>query len=121
MTAARPAPDDDGGQAGGGSEGQRVPRPGRVGQRQAGCLAGGGPAPDDDTLEHWLQVPPVPGWARFAIGRGIWWDPLHVYLRRLCTAGDARRRITNTYLRYARYYLSAREGTLATEPDAVIR
>jgi hypothetical protein len=82
---------------------------------------GDGPAPDDDTLEHWLQVAPVPGWARFAIGRGIWWDPLHAHLRRLCTAGDARRRITNTYLRYARYYLSAQEGTLATEPDAVIR
>jgi hypothetical protein len=47
-----------------------------------------------------------PGWAGFAIGRGIWWDPLRARLRHLSTAGEARRRIRATYLDCARYYLT---------------
>jgi myo-inositol catabolism protein IolC len=84
--------------------------------RQARCLVLGRHAPQD-TLEHWLEVAaPIPGWAGFAIGRGIWQDPLHTHLHHLCTAGEARRRIANTYLNYGRYYLRARAGTL-TEPE----
>jgi len=87
------------------------------GGRQARCLTGGGHAPYD-TLKHWLQVAaPIPGWAGFAIGRGIWWDPLRAHLRHLSTAGEARRRIRAVYADYARYYLNAREGTLPVEPD----
>jgi myo-inositol catabolism protein IolC len=55
----------------------------------------------------------------FAIGRSIWQDPLHARLHHFCTTGEARRRIANTYLNYARYYLRAREGTL-TEPEPVL-
>jgi myo-inositol catabolism protein IolC len=90
------------------------------GGRQARCLTGGRPAPYD-TLEHWLQVAaPIPGWAGFAIGRNIWWDPLRAHLRHLSTAGKARHRIRDAYLDYARYYLQAREGTLPAETDPVL-
>jgi myo-inositol catabolism protein IolC len=90
------------------------------GGRRARCLAGGGQA-SHDRLEHWLQVAaPIPGWAGFAIGRSIWWDPLRAHLRRLSTAGEARRRIRAAYLHYARYYLTAREGMLSTEPDPAV-
>jgi myo-inositol catabolism protein IolC len=89
------------------------------GGRQARCVVLGRPAPSD-TLDHWLQVAaPVPGWTGFAIGHSIWHAPLRAHLRHYCTAGEARRRITATYLNYARYYLSAREGTL-TEPEPVL-
>jgi myo-inositol catabolism protein IolC len=86
------------------------------GGRQARCLAGGRHAPYD-TLKYWLQVAaPIPGWAGFAIGPSIWWDPLHAHLRHINTAGEARRRVKNAYLDYARYYLKAREGMLPADP-----
>jgi myo-inositol catabolism protein IolC len=88
------------------------------GGRQARCLVGGRHAPYDE-LEHWLQVAaPIPGWAGFAIGRSIWWDPLRARLRHLSTAWEARRRIRVAYTDYARYYLKAREGMLTAEPDS---
>jgi myo-inositol catabolism protein IolC len=89
------------------------------GGRQPRCIVLGRHAPHDE-LEHWLQVAaPIPGWMGFAIGRSIWQDPLHARLHHFCTTGEARRRIANTYLNYARYYLRAREGTL-TEPEPVV-
>jgi myo-inositol catabolism protein IolC len=90
------------------------------GGREARCLVGGRHA-EYDTLQHWLQVAaPIPGWAGFAIGRSIWWDPLHAHLRHLNTAGEARRRIRAAYLDHARYYLKAREGMLPAGPDPVL-
>jgi myo-inositol catabolism protein IolC len=90
------------------------------GGRQARCLVGGRHAPYDQ-LKHWLQVAaPIPGWTGFAIGRSIWWDPLHAHLHHINTAGEARRRIKNAYLDYARYYLKARDGMLPAEPDPVL-
>jgi myo-inositol catabolism protein IolC len=69
-------------------------------------------------LDHWLQVAaPIPGWTGFAIGRSIWQDALHAHLHHHCTAGEARRRISDSYLDYAHYYLSARAGKLADWPD----
>jgi myo-inositol catabolism protein IolC len=89
----------------------------RRGGRQARCLVAGRHAPYD-TLQHWLQVAaPIPGWAGFAIGRSIWWDPLHAHLHHLSTAGEARRRIRAAYLDYARYYPKARDGMLPAESD----
>lgn len=86
------------------------------GGRQARCLVGGRHAPYD-TLEDWLQVAaPIPGWAGFAIARSIWWEPLHAHLRHINTAGEARRRIKDAYLDYARHYLRAREGMLPADP-----
>ncbi len=90
------------------------------GGRQARCLVGGRHAPYEK-LEHWLQVAaPIPGWAGFAIGRSIWWDPLRAHLRHLSTTGEARRRIRAAYLDYARYYLKARDGMLPAEPDSAL-
>ncbi len=89
------------------------------GGRQARCIVWDRQV-QHDTLEHWLEVAaPVPGWAGFAIGRGIWHDPLHAHLHHLSTAGEARRRIADAYLSYAHRYLAAREGTL-TEPEPVL-
>jgi myo-inositol catabolism protein IolC len=91
----------------------------RRGGRQARCMVLGQHAPHD-TLEHWLEVAaPIPGWMGFAIGRSIWQAPLHAHLHDHCTAREARRRITGAYLDYARYYLAAREGTLA-EPEPML-
>jgi myo-inositol catabolism protein IolC len=85
--------------------------------RQARCVVLGRHAPHDK-LDHWLQVAaPVPGWTGFAIGRSIWWDALRAHLHHHCTAGEARRRISGAYTDYARYYLRARDGVLADEPD----
>jgi 5-dehydro-2-deoxygluconokinase len=90
------------------------------GGRRARCLVTGGHASYDD-LQHRLQVAaPIPGWSGFAIGRGIWWDPLRAHLRHLSTAGEARRRIRAAFLDYADYYLQARDGTLSDGPDPVL-
>jgi myo-inositol catabolism protein IolC len=87
------------------------------GGRQARCIVLGRHAPHDK-LDHWLQVAaPVPGWIGFAIGRSIWQDPLHAHLHHHRIAGEARRQVASTYLDYARYYLSARDGTLDAAPD----
>jgi myo-inositol catabolism protein IolC len=89
----------------------------RRGGRQARCIVLGRHAPHDK-LDRWLQVAaPVPGFIGFAIGRSIWWDALHAHLHHRGTAGEARHRISGAYLDYARYYLSARDGTLASEAD----
>jgi len=85
--------------------------------RQARCVVLGRSAPHSK-LDHWLQVAaPVPGWTGFAIGRSIWWDALRAHRHHRCTVGEARRRISVAYLDYARYYLAARDGMLAGEPD----
>ena len=85
--------------------------------RQARCVVLGRHAPHGK-LDHWLQVAaPVPGWTGFAIGRSIWWDALRAHRHHHCTVGEARRRISVSYLDYARYYLAARDGMLAGEPD----
>jgi myo-inositol catabolism protein IolC len=89
------------------------------GGRQARCLTAGRNA-RRDKIEHWLQVAaPIPGWAGFAIGRCIWWDPLRTHLRHLSTTGTARRRIRDDYVECARYYLKARDGMLPAQPDQV--
>jgi myo-inositol catabolism protein IolC len=71
-----------------------------------------------DDLDHWLEVAaPVPGFGGFAIGRGIWWDPLHARLHHRSTAAETRRRIMSRYVDFAMYYLDARAGTLAAPSD----
>jgi 5-dehydro-2-deoxygluconokinase len=91
------------------------------GGRTADCIVLGRHASHDD-LDHWLQVAaPVPGFTGFAIGRGIWWDPLHAHLHHRSTAGGTRRRIANRYLNFARYFVDARDGTLPVryEPETL--
>jgi 5-dehydro-2-deoxygluconokinase len=89
----------------------------RRGGRPARCIVLGRHAPREK-LDHWLEVAaPIPGFAGFAIGRSIWWDALHAHLHHRCTAAEARNRISENYYEYARYYLSALEGELASPPD----
>jgi 5-dehydro-2-deoxygluconokinase len=91
------------------------------GGRQAHCVVLGRHAPADE-LYRWFRVAaPVPGWIGFAIGRSIWWNALHAHLHHLCTAGQARHRIRNNYLNYARYYINAREGILTAEHDVELQ
>jgi hypothetical protein len=80
--------------------------------RQADCIVLGRHAPRDQ-LDHRLEITtPIPGFIGFAIGRSIWWHPLHAHLRHRCTASEARRRITGAYLDFTTYYLNARGGEL---------
>jgi myo-inositol catabolism protein IolC len=91
------------------------------GGRTADCIVLGRDA-SHDHLDHWLQVAaPVPGFTGFAIGRGIWCDPLHAHLHHRSTASGARRRIANRYLNFARYFVDARDGTLPVqyEPETL--
>jgi myo-inositol catabolism protein IolC len=87
----------------------------RRGGRAADCIVLGRQA-GEDRLDHWLQVAaPVPGFTGFAIGRSIWWHPLHARMHHRSTAGGARRRIGSAYLDLARYFLDARDGTLPVQ------
>jgi 5-dehydro-2-deoxygluconokinase len=89
--------------------------------RQARCVVLGRHAPPDK-LDHWLQVAaPIPGWTGFAIGRSIWWDAIHAHLHHHCTAAEARRRVARAYLDYANYYVEARDGMLAGQPQPEFR
>jgi len=85
----------------------------RRGGRHAHCIVLGRHAPHDQ-VDHWLEVAaPIPGWIGFAIGRSIWWDPLHAHLHHHTTAGETRRRICGAYLDFATYYLKMKEGAAA--------
>jgi myo-inositol catabolism protein IolC len=87
--------------------------------RQADCIVLGRHAPHDK-LDHWLEVAaPLPGFVGFAIGRSIWWDAVHAYLRHHCTGAEARHRIAAEYRDFANYYLSAGavELTGAAQPE----
>jgi myo-inositol catabolism protein IolC len=86
--------------------------------RTADCIVLGRHAPHDQ-LDHWLQVAaPIPGFTGFAIGRSIWWDALHAHLVHHCTATEARHRVKESYLDFARFYVEARSGdSPALDPE----
>ena len=54
------------------------------------------------------------GYAGFAIGRTIWWDPIEAFLEGDIEREDAARRIAENYLRFVRVYDEA-----ARQPAAV--
>ena len=88
------------------------------GGRTADCIVLGRHDNHDHHLDRWLQVAaPVPGFTGFAIGRSIWWDPLHAHLHHRSTAGGTRRRIASIYSNFVRYFLDARDGTLPVEDE----
>ena len=88
------------------------------GGRTADCIVLGRHDNHDHHLDHWLQVAaPVPGFTGFAIGRSIWWDPLHAHLHHRSTAGGTRRRIASIYADFVRYFLDARDGTLTVQNE----
>jgi myo-inositol catabolism protein IolC len=69
---------------------------------------------NDAKVEHWLrQGAPVDGYAGFAIGRTIWWDPLKGFLGGEIEREDAARQIADNYLRFVRVY-----GEAARQPAA---
>jgi myo-inositol catabolism protein IolC len=69
---------------------------------------------DDAKVEHWLrQGAPVEGYAGFAIGRTIWWDPLKAFRDGSLEREDAAGQIADNYLRFVRVY-----GEAAREPAA---
>ncbi len=78
--------------------------------RTASCIVLGRHAPKDK-LDHWLQVAaPIPGFTGFAIGRSIWWDALQAQLHDGSTPDETRRRITDSYVDFANYYVKSRDG-----------
>ena len=88
------------------------------GGRTADCIVLGRHDNHDHHLDRWLQVAaPVPGFTGFAIGRSIWWDPLHAHLHHRSTAGGTRRRIASIYSDFVRYFLDARDGTLPVQDE----
>jgi myo-inositol catabolism protein IolC len=88
------------------------------GGRDATCIVLGRHA-SHESIDRWIRIAaPIPGWTGFAIGRTIWWDPLHAHLHHRATANEARYRICDAYLDFAQYYVDARDGGLTT-PDKV--
>jgi myo-inositol catabolism protein IolC len=87
------------------------------GSRSADCIMLGRHA-SHQQLDHWMRImAPIPGWTGFAIGRSIWWDALHAHLHHRRTANEARRRIRDAYLDFARFYVDARSGDLVDDLD----
>jgi myo-inositol catabolism protein IolC len=69
---------------------------------------------NDEKVEHWLrQGAPVEGYAGFAIGRTIWWDPRKGYIDGDLVREDAAGQIADNYLRFVRVY-----GEAARQPAA---
>jgi myo-inositol catabolism protein IolC len=78
------------------------------GARPAPCLVLGRGA-DDAKVDHWLSTAaPVPGFAGFAIGRSIWWEPARAWLSGALPSTEAETRIASAYLRAVASYLAAR-------------
>jgi myo-inositol catabolism protein IolC len=78
------------------------------------CRAGGrdhvacvvlGRGADDDAVDHWLRMGSgVEGYAGFAIGRSIWWDPLKTYVDGSADREDVAVKISANYRRYIDVY-----------------
>jgi myo-inositol catabolism protein IolC len=64
---------------------------------------------DDEAVGRWLRAAGgVDGWAGFAIGRTIWWDPL----RRLVDGGSREGAVAAIAASYARFVEVARDAAL---------
>jgi 5-dehydro-2-deoxygluconokinase len=60
---------------------------------------------NDAKVDHWLtQAAPVDGFAGFAIGRSIWWDPLKAYVDGKIDRAAGARKIAENYLRFVAVY-----------------
>jgi myo-inositol catabolism protein IolC len=71
------------------------------------CLVLGRGA-DTHAVERWLTLAAsVPGFAGFAVGRTIWWQPLRAALDGLTTDHDAEEAIAENYRRMIDVYLSS--------------
>ena len=70
---------------------------------------------DSAQVEHWLrQGASVDGYAGFAIGRTIWWDPLKGFVDGQIEREQAAEQIADNYLRFVQVY----EDAAARAPTA---
>jgi myo-inositol catabolism protein IolC len=80
----------------------------RSGERDGVVCVVLGRGADREAVERWLKAGArVPGYAGFAIGRTIWFDPLRGWLDGELDREDAARRIAESYLRMVEVYRSA--------------
>jgi myo-inositol catabolism protein IolC len=60
---------------------------------------------DDAAVDRWLRAAAgVPGYAGFAIGRSIWWDPLKAFVDGASDRGAAATTIAANYRRFIDVY-----------------
>jgi 5-dehydro-2-deoxygluconokinase len=60
---------------------------------------------DDAAVDRWLRAAAgVPGYAGFAIGRSIWWDPLKAFVDGSSERGAAAETIAANYRRFVDVY-----------------
>jgi myo-inositol catabolism protein IolC len=60
---------------------------------------------DDAAVDRWLRAAAgVPGYAGFAIGRSIWWDPLQAFVDGTSERGAAAAVIAANYRRFMEVY-----------------
>ncbi len=71
------------------------------------CLVLGRGA-DEAAVDRWVtRAAPVPGFAGFAVGRTLWWEPLRAHLSSAATAVEAAAAITSNFRRLIGVYLAA--------------
>jgi myo-inositol catabolism protein IolC len=75
-----------------------------AGRDRVACVVLGRGA-DDAAVDRWLRAASgVPGYAGFAIGRSIWWEPLKGYVDGSADRGAAAATITRNYRRFIDVY-----------------
>ncbi len=75
-----------------------------AGRDHVSCVVLGRGA-DDAAVDRWLRAAAgVPGYAGFAIGRSIWWDPLKAYVDGTSDRGAAATTIAANYRRFIDVY-----------------
>jgi myo-inositol catabolism protein IolC len=76
-----------------------------AGRARVSCVVLGRGA-DDTAVDRWLRAAAgVPGYAGFAIGRSIWWDPLKAYVDGTSDRAAAAAAIAANYGRFIGVYL----------------
>jgi myo-inositol catabolism protein IolC len=84
---------------------ERIADLAREGGRDSVACVVLGRGADADAVKRWLRVASgVPGYAGFAIGRSIWWEPLRAYVDGDLGRGEAAAKIGANYLRFIDVY-----------------
>jgi myo-inositol catabolism protein IolC len=94
---------------------ERIAEQARSGGRDGVICVVLGRGADSAKVDHWLrQGAPVEGYAGFAIGRTIWWDPLKGFVDGQIERQQAAEQIAENYLRFVQVY----EDAAARAPTA---
>ena len=94
---------------------ERIAEQARSGGRDGVICVVLGRGADSAQVEHWLrQGASVDGYAGFAIGRTIWWDPLKGFVDAQIEREQAAEQIADNYLRFVQVY----EDAAARAPTA---